>query len=232
MSSDFAQLREVDFHGAVIGDVVLSVADRSCSVSTKLEGAIQAPDQLHTLCLFNDVRSCFARLDFTTLLAESWAGNVQNCRVNVEGGTARLYLSGGLLECSSRTVLLVKQESVESPISIQGGVAKSDPFSNLGARSFDESRLIDLTLSPDRASCTIRALVRGGSGRGPMVHESLCFEEVSSCLAMLDMSSLSNQTQLGNVQSLQLDAEQGIARLYLRDGLIEIACRSVATSRR
>lgn len=136
MLSSHSQLRDVDFHDAVIGDVVISVVDRSCWVSVKLPDTLQVRSESHCQFMFKDVGDCFARLDFRSLLEERWAGNVQNCCVNVDAGAVRLYLAGGLIE--SRSVLLVEQASMGSLASLEGSAAQPDSLSQLVELTFDE----------------------------------------------------------------------------------------------
>ena len=225
MLSSLSQLRTVELHDAIVGDVVLSVVDRTCGVSVKPD-ASKEQSEVHLSCVFQEVGACLVRLDFRALAEESWAGNVQNCRLDVDAGVARLYLAGGLIECSSRSFLLDEKRLVEPLDLAEGGAALADSLSELVELNFDESQLLSMTMSPSTSSCGIVALVKGVRGAMPMVKTSINFHDVSSCLATLDMNSLCSQGELGNVQSCQVDSERGIVRLYLRDGFIEVVAKS------
>ncbi|MDQ1061693.1 hypothetical protein [Stenotrophomonas sp. SORGH_AS_0282] len=232
MLSHLSQLVAVELHDAVVGDVVLSIEDRSVEVSVKLPDSGESQGELHRSCLFKEVGNCLVRLDFSALAEESWAGNVQNCRLDVDAGVARFYLAGGLIECSSRSLALGDKGALASLNVGEGCAALPDSLTGLGELDFDESQLLKMTMSPGSCSCHVIVMVRGRSKAAPRVQARITFHDVSSCLATVAMSSLSSQDECGNIQSCQVDSNRGIVRLYLRDGFIEVVAKSVALTHR
>lgn len=104
----FSDLRDVEFHDAVLIDIFFSVRGETCVVKLEMYDTKESQDRVAVTLSFEGVASCLTRLDFPALFDNSSAGNVQNCRVDVGRGVVRLYLVDGLIEISARSTRLTR----------------------------------------------------------------------------------------------------------------------------
>lgn len=221
------KLQGVEFHDAVLGDIALSVANQSCVVKLELCKASSSQERVDAELSLMGAASCFMRLDLVSLAEEAWAGNIQSCRVDPRQNTVRLYLSGGLFECSPSSVSM--RECVQEQVfdEVQSRSRDIDSFDSLAALEFDRCVFDGMGISPRAGSCVMHLRMFETPEAASRVNAALHLEGVSSVLTSLDLFNLSSYGRFGNVQTCHVEVKRNMIRLYLADGLVEVAARSL-----
>ena len=87
-------------------------------------------------------------------------------------------------------------------------------------------------ISPRAGTCVLDLRMFETPEAATRINAALHLEGVSSILASLDMFNLSSYSQFGNVQTCHVEVQRKMIRLYLVDGLIEVAARSLQLVKR
>lgn len=221
------KLQGVEFHDAVLGDIALSVANQSCVVKLELYKASSSQERVDAELSLMGAAACFIRLDLVALAEEAWAGNIQNCRLDLRQNKVRLYLSGGLFECSPSSVSMMdclQERAIDKAQSRSGGI---DTFGSLAELEFDRCVFDGMGISPRAGTSVLHLRMFETPEAATRINAALHLEGVSSILTSLDMFNLSSYSQFGNVQTCHVEVQRKMIRLYLADGLIEVAARSL-----
>ena len=101
----------------------------------------------------------------------------------------------------------------------------------LGELELHDSVLGNVEFSVQKRSCAVKLLIYEGANSRDRMGVTLYLGGIVSCLATLDFPSLIDNARSGNVANCRVDVEQGVVRLYLADGLLEVRASSVSLVR-
>lgn len=102
---------------------------------------------------------------------------------------------------------------------------------DLACLEFHDAVLEHFALCVRTSSCAVRLLIFDSPESTQRVAVTVSHEGVSSCVATFDLRSLVDNAGSGNVQNCRVDVDCNITRLYLLDGLLEIAADSLTLIR-
>lgn len=220
-------IKRFEFHDAVIGDLRYSVLDRDFTVGLSVYESEDAASRIPAVLKVPSLVRAIVRLDFPNLDANASAGNVMNCRVDLEESAARLYLCGGLLEVASAALSMEPNELPPTSLGGAGGEVLAASFSELESWDLAFAVLSHVEVSTKAASCTLALQFYNGDGSDERINALLRLSRCSSCMLTLDGKRLSvPEVKYGNVQNGHVYAKRGIVWLYLEDGLIEVRARA------
>ncbi|KAB8172194.1 hypothetical protein FKV24_015240 [Lysobacter maris] len=101
-------LGHVELHDAVLYGIDLRVFEGICEVRLSMYETPESSSRIDATLSMTGVESCLMSVDTPSLLENASAGNVANCRVDVDRGVVRLYLTDGLLEVFASAVSLAR----------------------------------------------------------------------------------------------------------------------------
>ncbi|WP_421570898.1 hypothetical protein [Stenotrophomonas sp. PD6] len=227
-------LREIEFHDALLGDLAFCVETRSCTVQMAIYETEHARHRTEATLAMTSVERCFASLDFRNLLDNACAGNVQNCRVDVERGAVRHYLCGGMLETIPGSVSLSygrELDAVDAVDQTLGGTTIADSFTALAGVEFMNSILQRVEVSPKQGTCTLHVQMCPREDSLDRVAARIELTGVVFCLVSMDMPSLALERMHGNALVCHVEEKRNVFRWYLMDGLIDVRAKSVSLIR-
>jgi hypothetical protein len=227
-------LREIEFHDAVLGDLTFCVEKRSCTVQMAIYETEGARYRTEGTLSMTSVERCFASLDFRDLLFNEFAGNVQNCRVDLDRGAVRHYLCGGMLETIPGSVSLSygrELDAVDAVDQTLGGTRVADSFTALAGVEFMNSILLRVEVSPKQGTCTLHVQMCPTEDSLDRVAARIVLRGVVFCLVSMDMPSLAVERMHGNTLVCHVEEKRNIFRWYLMDGLIDVRAKSVSLIR-
>ncbi|MGH8037884.1 MAG: hypothetical protein ACREPC_01830 [Stenotrophomonas sp.] len=233
-------LREIEFHDALLGDLAFCVETRSCTLQMAIYEKEHARHRTEATLAMTSVERCFASLDFRDLLANAFAGNVQNCRVDVDRGAVRHYLCGGMLETIPGSVSLSYGRELDPVDAVDaadavdqtpGGTMIADSFAALAGVEFMNSILLRVEVSPKQGTCTLHVQMCPTEDSLDRVAARIVLRGVVFCLVSMDMPSLALERMHGNALVCHVEEKRNIFRWYLMDGLIDVRAKSVSLIR-
>jgi hypothetical protein len=111
------------------------------------------------------------------------------------------------------------------------GAAVIDSFETLGSLELHDSVLIGVDLCVQTKTCKVQLMLYETPDSTSRITATLVMGGVTSCAATLDFASLASNAKFGNIQNCRVDVDRNIVRLYLADGLLEVAAESVSLIR-
>ncbi|MFL9584478.1 hypothetical protein [Stenotrophomonas sp. AB1(2024)] len=223
---------DVEFHDGVINTVSVSILEQLCEIDLGLGDYKVGRGRSASLLSCKGLNSFFGRFGFLELADSASFGNIQDGRVDVSGGSLRLYLAGGLVEAAGSGVELdARRELVDPAVTSEIGVG-SGGFTQIEEADFLFSHLESIHFSAATNACVIDLLMSAGGSTSDLYPVRMSFSRVTSCLAKLDVSELAGEHRFGNVRSCIVSRKEKMVRMYVRDGFIEVVAARASLVRR